>query len=181
MRKAGPACSGHLPYDYGVGRGRPRRYLPTNSAAAAKGSTSIDHHSNCERDCCGRGDRGWATPSSIGDAGDAVAGLRGESVLDALAQPVPLGRAEPSPVPVELNEVGASVPQPPSGVADGVRDGVLDGVLVRGRVLAAVAEEGAVVVRAALGGTLPPPELLEPFRVMSELPLLWYPSVARIM
>lgn len=161
--------------DYGVGRGRPRRYLPTSSAAAAKGSTSIDHHSNCERDGCGRGDRGSATLSSTGDAGDEVAGLCGESVLDGRTQLVLLGRVEPPPVPVpvELSEVDASALQLPSEVADGLLlDGVLDGVLVGGRVLAVAAEEGAVVVWAAVGGTLPPPELLEPFSVMSELPLL---------
>ena len=76
-------------------------------------------------------------------------------------------------MPVELGEVDASALQPPSGVADGLLlDGMLDDVLVGGRVLAVAAEEGAVVVWAAVGGTLPPPELLEPFRVMSELPLL---------
>ena len=98
-------------------------------------------------------------------------------MLDGRAQLVLLGRVEPPPVPVELSEVDASALQPPSGVADGV----LDGVFVGGRALAVAAEEGAVVVWAALGGTLPPPELLEPFRVTLELPLLWYPSAARNM
>ena len=46
------------------------------------------------------------------------------------------------------------------------RGGLLDGVL---------GADGADVVEAGLGGTV------APFRRMLELPLLWYPSVARIM
>lgn len=63
---------------------------------------------------------------------------------------------------------------PPPGVADAVvfgvpaADGVLDGVL---------AWDGADV-RGGLGAAMEP---LEPSRDMFEAPLLWYPSVARIM
>ena len=114
-------------------------------------------------------------------------------MLNGLAQPIPLGGDERLPEPVVPGEVGASARQPsPFAVADGVvlsvlvPDGVLGGVLVADAVLdkvlvadgeldSVLVAGGAVVVRTGLGGTP------EPFRVMSELPLLWYPSVARIM
>ena len=73
-------------------------------------------------------------------------------------------------------------------VGDGVLDSVLpgDGLLVGDLagdgLLAGVLtgdvdddDDGAAVVEAWLGGTL------ELFKEMLELPLLWYPSVARIM
>ena len=143
---------------------RRRRYLPNQSAAGKSGSSSSDHKGDG-----GCGDCGSATTISVG----AGTGVPGEPVLDEPAQPSALGGEERSPALVDPDGVGASARQPPP---PGVADTVVLGVLVAGGALdGVVLGGGVVVVRTGLGATL------EPLRDTLELPLLWYPSVARIM
>jgi hypothetical protein len=142
-----------------VGRARRRRYLPSHTAAGRRGSSSSDHHSDG-----GREDRDSATPACANAVGDAGAGAPGESVLE-IGGPALLG------VP---DEVADGVVVFRLLVGDGVLDGVLAGVLVADGVLdtGLVADGiGGVDWAADVGAGFGETE--EPFRVMSELPLLW--------
>lgn len=169
---------------------RRRRDLPSHSAAGSSGSNTSDHHGDGRR-----GDRGSATTACASELDDAAAQACaeavGEAVLDGPAQPTAPGSDERPPVPVDSGELGAPPRQlPVLGVADGVALGVpvADGDALA-RVLPAAdaapdgpddirgvpAGCGAVVVLTGFGRPPDPP------RTRFELPLLWYPSVARIM
>lgn len=82
----------------------------------------------------------------------------------------------PDGMPDTLDGVAAGEALDDVPAEGAVGGGALDRCVAGGRLLdAVVAAGGAVVALAGLGGTL------EALRLMAELPLLWYPSVARIM
>lgn len=141
-----------------MGRARRRRNLPIHTAAGSRGRSSSDHHSDGPRE-----DRDSATLACANDVDDAGAEVPGESVLE-LGGPALLG------VP---DEVADGVVVFSVLVGDGELDGVLvsllvaDGVLDTGLVADGVGGIDGADVGAGFG------ETEEPFRVMSELPLLW--------
>ena len=117
---------------------------------------------------------------------DAAAGVADESVPDGVAQPMPPCGDESVPMPAGPTGVGALASQPPlcvveEVVLDGalvgdaaaldrvpVGDGGFDVALAGDGVLGTVPAGGvAVVVGAGLGA------MVEPFKAMAELPLLW--------
>jgi hypothetical protein len=146
-------------------------------------------------------------PAWASEADDVVAGLSDESVLAGPGQPVMPGGDEGPPVAVDPDGDGVSAWQPPwfamvdgtvavgALVGDGALDDVLtgdgalvgvDSVLVGDPALGVVlAEGGALDVVLAGGGAAVVGTgvgvAVELLRTMFELPLLWYPSVARIM
>ena len=170
--------------------------MRNHRTAGTTGSNSSAHHRTGGTD-----DGGSALPTSAAEPGVAVAGSDppvpeplGESVLDGLEQAPALGGGG-TPAPVDGAGIGASARQPvPFGVADGLGvgflvavgalgdvlagDGALVGFMVGGGVFGGVLGGAAAVVVVDGAGLGAPPG---PFRTMSELPLLWYPSVARIM